>query len=88
MPVGAVGGSAGSLVGHDADERAGASACPETDGAAGEVDVIGKVVPYTGGECGAPLGLATNAPVEGGEVRANSDFEFGKVGLEEHDLMF
>ena len=40
MPVGAVGGGAGSLVGHCAYKWAGACAGPETDGAAGELGLF------------------------------------------------
>lgn len=87
MPVGAVGGGGSRLVGHNSDERVTTSAVPKTDGAAREVDIISKVVPYTGGEGSAPLRDTIDAPVESACVRSNTDLELGEVRLEEHHLM-
>ena len=87
VPVSGVGGRACSLVGDDLGERAGASGEPETDGAAGEVDVVGEVVPGVGGESGGPLRDSANIPAKKGVGRSllsrnQTELEFGEVALE------
>ena len=51
------------------------------------VDLLGEVVPGVCNERLGPLGDATYAPLESSEVRANADFDLGKVRLEEVELM-
>jgi len=80
-------GSRSTRVGNNLGEWVGASREPETNGAAREVDIVGKVIPGTSDKVGRPLRHTANAPVELSEIRANSDLEFGKVRLEEEDLV-
>lgn len=65
MEVGRVGGGGGSLGTDNLDERVAAGRVPEGYGVAGEVDVVGKVVPDVGLPGDGPLGHTTDAPLEG-----------------------
>lgn len=51
------------------------------------VDVVREVVPLSGLEGCAPLGLATDVPLKVGRVRGNTVLQLGEVGLEEEDLV-
>jgi len=73
-------------------EWVGSVGCPETDQAAGEVDVVGEVVPVVGDELGCPLRLTVDVPAQGvigGTSFAvdQSVFDLSKVALEESNLM-
>jgi len=87
MPVGRVGGGTGGNVLHDFLKGVATGGGPEADSVGTEVNLIGKVEPGVGREGGGPLGNATYAPLECGKIGAHTDFEFGKVGLEEVELM-
>lgn len=63
------------------------SRSPKTNSRGGKVDVVGKVVPHSRSEVNCVFGVGLDAPLELGLVRADTDFEFREVGLEEDDLM-
>ena len=87
MPVLRVRGRRSLDVLHDLREGGRARRRPQSHRAGAEVDVVREVVPLSGLEGCAPLGLTTDVPLKVGRVRGNTVLQLGEVGLEEEDLV-
>lgn len=92
MPVSSVAARAGGDGSNNLLQVTAASRVPETDRLAGEVDLVGDVVPDAGLPLHLPLGGASDEPLEArvlGAAGAGDEaaLQLGEVRLEEGDLV-